>query len=29
MAWNATATSPAGRAFLALANGRFDAPAGV
>jgi DNA-binding transcriptional LysR family regulator len=26
LAWNATITSPAGRAFLALANRRFDSP---
>jgi DNA-binding transcriptional LysR family regulator len=26
LAWNETVTSPAGRAFLALANRRFDAP---
>jgi DNA-binding transcriptional LysR family regulator len=28
LAWNEAATSPAGRAFLALANQRFDSPAG-
>jgi DNA-binding transcriptional LysR family regulator len=26
LAWNTTATSPAGHAFLALANRRFDSP---
>jgi DNA-binding transcriptional LysR family regulator len=28
LAWNEAATSPAGRAFLALANQRFDSPPG-
>jgi hypothetical protein len=27
LAWNEAATSPAGRAFLALANQHFDSPA--
>jgi hypothetical protein len=26
LAWNESVTSPAGRAFLALANRRFDSP---